>query len=114
MSTNITCRIPIETIEHLDQIANEMTGKKNRSAFLNSVLLQYKIEINFTTRTGDEDNDPILKDTRPRKMMTFCMSRQAKDNLVTMTNQTMLSQSQIIDIMTHHTRNSLSKKGIFV
>jgi len=108
-SMNVSCRLPIDTIDQLTDMSTEI-GNRKRSHVLDTMLRHYKLELTISQIDGSEDWDTQVISKNKKKMMTFSLSREARDNLVGMSNATYLSQAQVIEVLTEIIANQNSEE----
>ena len=111
MLEKITCRLPATTMNLLKNISTDQFGSRGQSKLVSLLLTSYTLEIKLVARTGNEPVEEEKVD-RNKKMVGFCLSEEAKLNLMSLSNQTKLSQAQVIEFMVYLVEEQYQKNSV--
>ena len=101
-TTVVTCRVAEQVLDYLDTSSEDMWGQRKRSFLLDQILRKYKLRLVFEEINGEEDFVEEVIKKPAKKMMSFSLAEESKKNLIGISNQTGLSQAQVIEIIINY------------
>ncbi len=101
-TTVVTCRVAEQVLDYLDTSSEDMWGQRKRSFLLDQILRKYKLRLVFEEINGEEDFVEEVQKKPAKKMMSFSLTEESKKNLIGISNQTGLSQAQVIEIIINY------------